>query len=59
MAWFSFHGGHSGQFCPHAEGELAAVLESFVSEALLLDFSDVEIRQAVDRKLNNKNGSKT
>jgi len=27
MPWFSFHGGHSGQFCRHARGELAAVVE--------------------------------
>lgn len=28
MAWFSFHGGHSGEFCRHATGTLAHVLES-------------------------------
>ncbi len=28
MAWFSFHGGHSGEFCRHANGSLAEVLES-------------------------------
>jgi len=27
MPWFSFHGGHSGQFCRHARGALAAVVE--------------------------------
>ena len=27
-AWFSFHGGHSGEFCRHASGQLEAVLES-------------------------------
>lgn len=26
MPWFSYHGGHSGQFCRHARGELAAVV---------------------------------
>ena len=28
VAWFSFHGGHSGEFCRHANGSLAEVLES-------------------------------
>jgi len=27
MPWFSYHGGHSGQFCRHAQGALAAVVE--------------------------------
>jgi histidinol-phosphatase (PHP family) len=27
MPWFSFHGGHSGQFCRHARGELANVVQ--------------------------------
>jgi histidinol-phosphatase (PHP family) len=27
MPWFSFHGGHSGEFCRHARGELARVVE--------------------------------
>jgi histidinol-phosphatase (PHP family) len=27
MPWFSYHGGHSGQFCRHAKGELEAVVE--------------------------------
>jgi histidinol-phosphatase (PHP family) len=27
MPWFSFHGGHSGQFCRHAKGPLAAVVD--------------------------------
>lgn len=31
MAWFSFHGGHSGEFCRHASGSLAEVLESAVA----------------------------
>jgi histidinol-phosphatase (PHP family) len=26
MAWFSFHGGHSGEFCAHARGTLAEVV---------------------------------
>lgn len=26
MPWFSYHGGHSGQFCRHAKGELEAVV---------------------------------
>lgn len=35
---------------------LEAALQAFVSEALLLDFDDGEIRQAVERKLNDVNG---
>lgn len=27
MPWFSYHGGHSGEFCRHAKGELQAVIE--------------------------------
>jgi len=27
MPWFSYHGGHSGEFCQHAKGALAAVIE--------------------------------
>jgi histidinol-phosphatase (PHP family) len=27
MPWFSYHGGHSGEFCRHAKGELARVVE--------------------------------
>ena len=27
MPWFSYHGGHSGQFCRHAKDELQAVIE--------------------------------
>lgn len=26
MPWFSYHGGHSGEFCRHAKGELEAVV---------------------------------
>lgn len=28
MAWFSYHGGHSGEFCRHASGTLREVLQS-------------------------------
>ena len=28
MAWFSYHGGHSGQFCRHARGSLSAVVDA-------------------------------
>jgi len=28
MAWFSFHGGHSGSFCRHAKGTLVQVVEA-------------------------------
>ena len=30
MAWFSYHGGHSGEFCKHAKGTLQGVLERAV-----------------------------
>ena len=26
MTWFSYHGGHSGQFCRHAKGRLREVV---------------------------------
>lgn len=28
MVWFSFHGGHSGQFCRHAKGNLSEVVDA-------------------------------
>lgn len=28
MVWFSYHGGHSGEFCSHAKGGLAAVVQA-------------------------------
>jgi histidinol-phosphatase (PHP family) len=31
MVWFSYHGGHSGEFCRHAKGQLAAVVEAAVA----------------------------
>lgn len=31
MVWFSYHGGHSGEFCGHAKGQLAAVVEAAVA----------------------------
>ncbi|GGE05811.1 histidinol-phosphatase [Aureimonas endophytica] len=30
MSWFSFHGGHSGEFCAHAKGTLDAVVRTAV-----------------------------
>jgi histidinol-phosphatase (PHP family) len=30
MVWFSYHGGHSGEFCGHAKGQLAAVVQAAV-----------------------------
>lgn len=27
MVWFSYHGGHSGEFCGHAKGKLEAVVQ--------------------------------
>lgn len=29
--WFSYHGGHSGEFCRHAKGQLSAVVEAAVA----------------------------
>jgi GntR family transcriptional regulator len=37
---------------------LDAALQVFIGEALLLDFDDAEIQQAVERKLNDANGRK-
>lgn len=31
MPWFSYHSGHSGQFCRHAKGELEAVVEAAIA----------------------------
>jgi histidinol-phosphatase (PHP family) len=31
MPWFSFHGGHSGEFCRHAKDDLSAVIERAVA----------------------------
>lgn len=31
MTWFSYHGGHSGQFCDHAKSTLAEVIETAIS----------------------------
>jgi histidinol-phosphatase (PHP family) len=28
MVWFSYHGGHSGEFCGHAKGQLAGVVQA-------------------------------
>jgi histidinol-phosphatase (PHP family) len=30
MVWFSYHGGHSGEFCSHAKGDLASVVQAAV-----------------------------
>src|SRR6187549_1606807 len=30
MVWFSYHGGHSGQFCGHAQNSLREVVERAV-----------------------------
>lgn len=30
MPWFSYHGGHSGQYCKHAKGRLADVVQAAV-----------------------------
>ncbi|MGV2108175.1 histidinol-phosphatase [Agrobacterium vitis] len=30
MTWFSYHGGHSGQFCDHAKSTLADVIETAI-----------------------------
>jgi len=31
MVWFSFHGGHSGEFCRHAKDTLSAVVERAIA----------------------------
>ncbi len=30
MVWFSYHGGHSGEFCGHAKGQLSSVVQAAV-----------------------------
>src|SRR4051794_18548773 len=30
MVWFSYHGGHSGEFCGHAKGQLEAVVRTAI-----------------------------
>jgi histidinol-phosphatase (PHP family) len=30
MVWFSYHGGHSGEFCRHAKGQLESVVQAAV-----------------------------
>ncbi len=30
MVWFSYHGGHSGEFCGHAQGDLRGVVQAAV-----------------------------
>jgi histidinol-phosphatase (PHP family) len=30
MVWFSYHGGHSGEFCGHAKGQLEGVVQAAV-----------------------------
>jgi len=30
MVWFSYHGGHSGEFCGHAKGQLSAVVQAAI-----------------------------
>lgn len=30
MVWFSYHGGHSGEFCGHAKGQLRSVVQAAV-----------------------------
>lgn len=30
MVWFSYHGGHSGEFCGHAKGRLADVVQAAI-----------------------------
>jgi histidinol-phosphatase (PHP family) len=30
MVWFSYHGGHSGEFCRHAKGQLSAVVQAAI-----------------------------
>jgi histidinol-phosphatase (PHP family) len=32
VAWFSYHGGHSGEFCGHAKGKLEPVVQRAIEE---------------------------
>ncbi|HKU40623.1 MAG TPA: histidinol-phosphatase [Polyangiales bacterium] len=45
MVWFSYHGGHSGQFCRHAKGELDGVVE----RAIAAGFSHYGLSEHVPR----------
>jgi histidinol-phosphatase (PHP family) len=31
MVWFSYHGGHSGEFCGHAKGQLESVVQAAIA----------------------------
>jgi histidinol-phosphatase (PHP family) len=45
MVWFSYHGGHSGEFCRHAKGQLSAVVQA----ALQGGFSTYGLSEHVPR----------
>jgi histidinol-phosphatase (PHP family) len=45
MPWFSYHGGHSGQFCGHAKGDL----ESVVQRAIEAGFTHYGLSEHVAR----------
>ena len=45
MPWFSYHGGHSGEFCKHAKGGLEAV----VQRAIEAGFSHYGLSEHVAR----------
>ncbi len=45
MPWFSYHGGHSGEFCRHAKGDLASV----VARAVEAGFSHYGLSEHVPR----------
>jgi histidinol-phosphatase (PHP family) len=47
MVWFSYHGGHSGEFCGHAKGQL----ESVVQAALDRGFSTYGLSEHAPRFL--------
>ncbi len=45
MPWFSYHGGHSGEFCRHAKGDLEAV----VQRAIAAGFSHYGLSEHIAR----------
>lgn len=45
MPWFSYHGGHSGQFCRHAKGDL----ESVVKRAIEVGFTHYGLSEHIAR----------
>jgi hypothetical protein len=35
MVWFSYHGGHSGEFCAHAKSSLEEVVDTAIARGFI------------------------